>query len=58
MYLRTASWSDTSNPIPFTELREVVRRLDNPGPGLVQYLEQYLNLIGNYVVIFSKTLFK
>ncbi|XP_033216111.1 DNA-directed RNA polymerase III subunit RPC3 isoform X2 [Belonocnema kinseyi] len=45
MYLRTASWSDTSNPIPFTELREVVRRLDNPGPGLVQYLEQYLNLI-------------
>lgn len=45
MYLRTASWADTSNPIPYTELKEVIKKLENPGLGLVQYLDQYLHLI-------------
>ncbi|KAK2588821.1 hypothetical protein KPH14_001693 [Odynerus spinipes] len=43
MYLRTASWADTSNPIPYTEIKDVVRKLNNPR--LIQYLDQYLNLI-------------
>lgn len=44
MYLRTASWADTSNPIPFNEIKEVMRRLNCPT--LFQYLDQYLHLIG------------
>lgn len=43
MYLRTASWADTSNPIPYTEIKDVVRKLNYPR--LLQYLDQYLNLI-------------
>lgn len=44
MYLRTASWADTSNPIPYIEIKDVVKKLNYPR--LVQYLDQYLNLIG------------
>ncbi|XP_033201122.1 RNA polymerase III subunit C [Bombus vancouverensis nearcticus] len=43
MYLRTASWEDTSNPIPLTEIKEAVRKVDCPL--LIQYLDQYLRLI-------------
>lgn len=43
MYSRTTSWVDTSNPIPYTEIKDVVRRLNYPK--LIQYLDQYLNLI-------------
>lgn len=44
MYLRTASWADTSNPIPLTEIKEAVRKIDYPS--LSQHLDQYLRLIG------------
>ncbi|XP_032674570.1 DNA-directed RNA polymerase III subunit RPC3 isoform X2 [Odontomachus brunneus] len=43
MYLRTASWEDTSNPIPYTEIKDAVKKLNYPE--LEQYLEQYLHLI-------------
>ncbi|XP_076665582.1 RNA polymerase III subunit C [Andrena cerasifolii] len=43
MYLRTASWADTSNPIPLTEIKEAVRKIDYPS--LSQHLDQYLRLI-------------
>lgn len=47
MYLRTASWEDTSNPIPLTEIKEAVRKVDCPL--LIQYLDQYLRLIGTNI---------
>ncbi|KOC66231.1 DNA-directed RNA polymerase III subunit RPC3 [Habropoda laboriosa] len=43
MYLRTASWADTSNPIPLTEIKEAVRKINYPV--LAQHLDQYLRLI-------------
>ncbi|XP_015181697.1 PREDICTED: DNA-directed RNA polymerase III subunit RPC3 isoform X2 [Polistes dominula] len=43
MYLRTASWADTSNPIPYTEIKDAVRKLEYPR--LLQYLDQYLTLL-------------
>ncbi|EZA46881.1 hypothetical protein DMN91_004693 [Ooceraea biroi] len=43
MYVRTASWSDTSNPIPYTEIKEAVKKLDCPE--LEQYLDQYLQMM-------------
>ncbi|XP_066603137.1 DNA-directed RNA polymerase III subunit RPC3 isoform X2 [Prorops nasuta] len=43
MYLRTASWEDTSNPIPMSEIKEVVKKLNYPT--LLQYLDQYLRLM-------------
>lgn len=43
MYLRTASWAHTSNPIPFTEIRDAVKKVNHPL--LAQHLDQYLRLI-------------
>ncbi|KAG8039820.1 hypothetical protein G9C98_000549 [Cotesia typhae] len=43
MYTRTASWAPTSNPIPFHEIREDVRKLNIPK--LTQYIDQYLQII-------------
>ncbi|CAK9804650.1 DNA-directed RNA polymerase III subunit RPC3 [Anthophora plagiata] len=43
MYLRTASWADTSNPIPLTEIKDAVRKVNYPL--LAQHLDQYLRLI-------------
>ncbi|XP_043269175.1 DNA-directed RNA polymerase III subunit RPC3 isoform X2 [Venturia canescens] len=43
MYIRTASWSDTSNPIPFVEIKDSVGKLD--APVLFQYIDQYLHLL-------------
>ncbi|GFG33248.1 hypothetical protein Cfor_04556 [Coptotermes formosanus] len=44
MYLRTEAWAATSNPVPFTELREAVRK-QSSHPLLGQYLEQYLKIM-------------
>ncbi|XP_012215982.1 DNA-directed RNA polymerase III subunit RPC3 isoform X2 [Linepithema humile] len=43
MHSRTVSWQDTSNPIPYTEIKEKVKMLNFPE--LEQYLDQYLRLI-------------
>lgn len=43
MYLRTASWADTSNPIPCTEIKDAVRKTGYMD--LEQYLDQYLRLV-------------
>ncbi|KAL6256959.1 hypothetical protein P5V15_011894 [Pogonomyrmex californicus] len=43
MYLRTASWAATSNPIPYTEIKEEVRKLNYEE--LEHYLDQYLRLL-------------
>lgn len=43
MYVRTASWVDISNPIPYTEIKDAVRKLNCSE--LEQYLDQYLRLI-------------
>ncbi|XP_012531114.1 DNA-directed RNA polymerase III subunit RPC3 [Monomorium pharaonis] len=43
MYLRTASWATTSNPIPYTEIKEQVKKLDYEE--LEHYLDQYLRLL-------------
>ncbi|CAL7945226.1 unnamed protein product [Xylocopa violacea] len=43
MYLRTASWADTSNPIPLVEIKDAVRKVNYPL--LTQHLDQYLRLI-------------
>lgn len=45
MYIRTEPWVRTSNPIPFNELRDTLRKQDSQSPNL-QYLEQYLKIIG------------
>lgn len=48
MYIRTEPWVTTSNPIPYSELKETIRRTNGGGhPELVQNLDQYLSLIGN-----------
>lgn len=55
MYLRTAEWKDTSNPIPYVEIKDAIRKLNYPT--LIQYLDQYLCLIGqSKVSIFYKKL--
>ncbi|EGI65510.1 PREDICTED: DNA-directed RNA polymerase III subunit RPC3 [Acromyrmex echinatior] len=43
MYLRTASWADTSNPIPYTEIKEQVKKLNYEI--LERYIDQYLRLL-------------
>ncbi|XP_043508508.1 DNA-directed RNA polymerase III subunit RPC3 isoform X1 [Frieseomelitta varia] len=43
MYLRTASWAHTSNPIPFTEIKEAVKKINYPL--LTHHIDQYLHLI-------------
>ncbi|KYN20584.1 PREDICTED: DNA-directed RNA polymerase III subunit RPC3 isoform X2 [Trachymyrmex cornetzi] len=43
MYLRTASWADTSNPIPYTEIKEQVKKLNYEV--LERYIDQYLRLL-------------
>jgi DNA-directed RNA polymerase III subunit RPC3 len=45
MYLRTASWADTSIPIPVTEIKEAMKK---NFPSILPYLDQYLRIIGNY----------
>ena len=50
MYIRTASWADTSNPIPFTEIKDAVKKLEMPA--LYQYVDQYLRLIGMHLNIY------
>ncbi|KAJ8894948.1 hypothetical protein PR048_000255 [Dryococelus australis] len=44
MYLRTEPWASVSNPVPFTELKDTVRKL-NTHPLLLQFLEQYLKIM-------------
>lgn len=46
MYERTASWSDTSNPIPFHEIKTQIKKLELPK--LSQYLDQYLQILGKF----------
>ncbi|XP_024881319.1 DNA-directed RNA polymerase III subunit RPC3 [Temnothorax curvispinosus] len=43
MYLRTASWAATSNPIPYTEIKEEVKKLNYED--LEHFLDQYLRLL-------------
>ncbi|XP_034934024.1 DNA-directed RNA polymerase III subunit RPC3 [Chelonus insularis] len=43
MYTRTASWVDTSNPIPYHEIKDKVKNLN--APELYDYLDQYLQLL-------------
>lgn len=43
MYLRTASWAATSNPIPYTEIKEEVKKSNCEE--LEHYLDQYLRLL-------------
>ncbi|KAJ9586990.1 hypothetical protein L9F63_019408 [Diploptera punctata] len=44
MYLRTEPWANTSNPVPFNELREAVRK-QSSHPLLGQYVDQYLKIM-------------
>ncbi|XP_063227901.1 DNA-directed RNA polymerase III subunit RPC3 isoform X2 [Bacillus rossius redtenbacheri] len=44
MYLRTEPWASVSNPVPFTELRDTIKKL-NSHPLLIQYLDQYLKVM-------------
>ncbi|XP_049835779.1 DNA-directed RNA polymerase III subunit RPC3-like isoform X1 [Schistocerca gregaria] len=44
MYLRTEPWAATSNPIPYTELKEAIRK-STTHPQLQQYLDQYLKML-------------
>lgn len=46
MYLRTASWADTSIPIPVSEIRDAMK---NNFPTINPCLEQYLRIIGNKI---------
>ncbi|XP_011160696.2 DNA-directed RNA polymerase III subunit RPC3 isoform X2 [Solenopsis invicta] len=43
MYCRTASWAATSNPIPYTEIKEEVKKSNYEE--LEHFLDQYLRLI-------------
>ncbi|KAJ8676608.1 hypothetical protein QAD02_012395 [Eretmocerus hayati] len=42
MYLRTASWADTSIPIPVTEIKESMKK---NFPSIMPYLDQYLRVM-------------
>ncbi|KAJ1525724.1 hypothetical protein ONE63_008932 [Megalurothrips usitatus] len=44
MYIRTEAWAQISNPIPFTELRDTLRKQDPQSP-ILQHLDQYLKVI-------------
>lgn len=50
MYLRTEPWVATSNPVPFTELREAVRK-QSSYPLLAQYVDQYLKIMGMFMYV-------
>ncbi|CAG2066620.1 unnamed protein product, partial [Timema podura] len=43
MYLRTEPWAAISNPVPYTELKEVIRK-QSSHPQLGVYLDQYLKV--------------
>ncbi|OXU26186.1 hypothetical protein TSAR_007003 [Trichomalopsis sarcophagae] len=42
MYLRTASWADTSIPIPVTEIKDAMKK---NFPSILPHLDQYLRII-------------
>nr|CAD7408582.1 unnamed protein product [Timema cristinae] len=44
MYLRTEPWAAVSNPVPYTELKEVIRK-QSSHPQLAVYLDQYLKVM-------------
>nr|CAD7257046.1 unnamed protein product [Timema shepardi] len=44
MYLRTEPWAAVSNPVPYTELKEVIRK-QSSHPQLGVYLDQYLKVM-------------
>ncbi|XP_044728102.1 DNA-directed RNA polymerase III subunit RPC3 [Chrysoperla carnea] len=46
MYIRTEPWADISNPIPVSEIKDVLRN-QNTNPNLLLYLDQYLTIIEN-----------
>nr|CAD7199031.1 unnamed protein product [Timema douglasi] len=47
MYLRTEPWAAVSNPVPYTELKEVIRK-QSSHPQLGVYLDQYLKVMGMF----------
>jgi len=44
MYVRTDPWVPSSNPLPYSEIKDLVRKASNPT--LSQYLDQYLGVLG------------
>lgn len=44
MYIRTEPWAETSNPIPFLEIKNIVKKLTTHNQ-LTVYLEHYLTVI-------------
>lgn len=55
MYLRTASWADTSIPISVVEMKDAMKK---NFPAMIQHLDQYLMIIGTislYVYLYYAT---
>lgn len=46
MYIRTVPWADVSNPIPFVEIKDIIRKHDKNSQILV-YLEHYLTVLAD-----------
>lgn len=44
MYIRTEPWADVSNPVPFVEVKDVIRKL-NTHNQLIVYLDHYLTVL-------------
>lgn len=44
MYVRTEPWAETSNPIPFVEIKDIIRKHEKYGQ-LLAYLEHYLTVL-------------
>ena len=50
-YIRTDAWSTQSNPVPLAEIRDALEK-ENSNSYLIQYLEQYIKVIGDFITFF------
>lgn len=49
MYIRTDPWTDTSNPIPALEVKDILKK-QSPSSHSLAFFDQYMNIIGKYTV--------
>lgn len=47
MYIRTEPWADCSNPVPLSEIKNIIKK-SNTYPNLVAFFEHYASILGLY----------